>query len=899
MTEPYTLPLDDPDATLENVGGKGLNLARLARAGFPVPGGFLVTTSAYEEFVRANDLESWIEKSLAQVGTIELDDLERASDAIRARFAAGKMPAALEGAVRSAYAALDKPPVAVRSSATAEDLPNLSFAGQQDTFLNVIGEGAVLEAVLKCWGSLWTARAIGYRARNNIPHEGLALAVVVQRMVESEASGVLFTANPLTGLRAESAIDAVFGLGEALVSGQVEPDHYVVDHQAGRIVKKELGAKALALHGDRGGGVAPSDRDRGQEQALPDAQILELAELGQRVQAEYGFPQDIEWAWADGRFTVLQSRAITSLYPLPEKIPAEPLKVFFSFGAVQGMLDPMTPLGQDAIRMIFAGGARLFGFYGLNQHTQGVIYRAGERLWGNMTAVIRHPLGRRLGRGFMRYIEPGTGEQLDALWDDPRLRPGGRGWKFSTLRRLAGFMLPTAVKVILALLAPGARRAAVLAQTDRLDSAFQAQAESVRGPDASQADRVALFEALADSFPDLVPLFIPPIAASMASLNLLSHLAPDEDDEAGGGFSGSALAVTRGLPHNVTTEMDLRLWETARQLRADPAARGYFESHSVQESSRAYLDGDLPLAAQGAVADFLEAYGFRGVGEIDIGRPRWRENPAHIIQVLMGYLKLEDENQAPDRVFRRGAESAQAAIEDLVDALRATRLGWLKARLGRAAARRVRALSGLREAPKFYIVRRMGLIRKALLEAGERWVQEGVLKKPEDVFFLYYYELGALAAGKDRDWAALVEGRRADYDREMRRAQVPRLLLSDGRAFYEGLGAAEDDSGTITGSPVSPGVVEGRVRVVLDPTGASLAPGEILVCHGTDPAWTPLFMTAGGLVMEVGGMMTHGSVVAREYGIPAVVGVHQATTRLTTGQHIRMDGSSGRIEILE
>ncbi len=249
--------------------------------------------------------------------------------------------------------------MAVRSSATAEDLPNLSFAGQQDTFLNVIGEGAVLEAVLKCWGSLWTARAIGYRARNNIPHEGLALAVVVQRMVESEASGVLFTANPLTGLRAESAIDAVFGLGEALVSGQVEPDHYVVDHQAGRIVKKALGAKALALHGDRGGGVAPSNRERSQEQALPDAQILELAELGQRVQAEYGFPQDIEWAWADGRFTVLQSRAITSLYPLPEKVPAEPLKVFFSFGAVQGMLDPMTPLGQDAIRMIFAGGARL------------------------------------------------------------------------------------------------------------------------------------------------------------------------------------------------------------------------------------------------------------------------------------------------------------------------------------------------------------------------------------------------------------------------------------------------------------------------------------------------------------------------------------------------------------
>lgn len=899
MTEPYTLPLDDPTAALEKVGGKGANLARLARAGFPVPGGFLVTTSAYEEFVRANDLGSAIERSLAQIETADPGELERASGAIRARFTAGEIPAELGNALRKAYTAVDGSPVAVRSSATAEDLPNLSFAGQQDTFLNVIGERAVLEAVLRCWGSLWTARAIGYRARNHIPPDGLALAIVVQRMVESEVSGVLFTANPLTGLRAESAIDAVFGLGEALVSGQVEPDHYVVDHQAGRIVKKELGAKALALHGDRSGGVAPSNRERSQEQALPDAQILELAELGQRVQAEYDFPQDIEWAWADGQITLLQSRAITSLYPRPEGVPVEPLRVFFSFGAVQGMLDPVTPLGQDAIRLIFAGGARLFGFYGLDQHTQGVIYRAGERLWGNMTAVIRHPLGRRLGRGFLRYIEPGTGEQLDALWDDPRLQPGGRGWKISTLRRLAGFILPTAFNVILAMLSPQLRRDRIFAQAEQLDADFRAQADSVRGSDASQADRVALFGALADSFPDLVPPFIPAIAASMASLNLLSHLAPDEDDGAGGGFSGSALAVTRGLPHNVTTEMDLRLWETARQLRVDPAARDFFESHSPQEIAQSYHDGKLPPVAQKALPDFLAEYGFRGVAEIDIGRPRWRENPAPIIQILQGYLKLEDESQAPDRVFRRGAESARAAIEDLASELRKTRQGWLKARLVRGAARRVRALSGLREAPKFYIVRRMGLIRKALLGAGERWVAEGALQRPEDVFFLYYDELQALAAGAERNWAGLVAERRADYDREMRRAKVPRLLLSDGRAYYEGLRAASDESGTITGSPVSPGVVEGRVRVVLDPAGASLAPGEILVCHGTDPAWTPLFMTAGGLVMEVGGMMTHGSVVAREYGIPAVVSVHQATERLSTGQRIRMDGSSGRIELLE
>ena len=294
------LPLSSPSARLESVGGKGANLSVLARAGFPVPDGFLITTQAYRTFVEAKNL---VQKIQYRVGEIKLDDpnsLQEASEEIRAWFSSGDIPPELVTQIREAYGSLKGVPAAVRSSATAEDLPDLSFAGQQDTYLNVIGEAALLTAVVDCWSSLWTARAIGYRARSAIVHEGVTLGVVVQEMVPSEVSGVLFTANPLTGLRTEAVIDATLGLGEALVAGHVEPDHYVIDLKQGEILTKTLGSKGIAIHGKAGGGVRTEVIDAAHSQALPDEQILELARLGSQIAELYDFPQDIEWAWAGG-----------------------------------------------------------------------------------------------------------------------------------------------------------------------------------------------------------------------------------------------------------------------------------------------------------------------------------------------------------------------------------------------------------------------------------------------------------------------------------------------------------------------------------------------------------------------------------------------------------------------
>jgi len=357
------------------------------------------------------------------------------------------------------------------------------------------------------------------------------------------------------------------------------------------------------------------------------------------------------------------------------------------------------------------------------------------------------------------------------------------------------------------------------------------------------------------------------------------------------------MVITRALPDNVTTQMDLTLWDTAKAIRADPAAADAFRQLDAATLAGRYLAGALPAAAQAAVAQFMERYGMRGLGEIDLGQPRWRDDPTATMHTLQSYLQI-DPGQAPDAVFARGQRAAQEAIASLAAAARRQRGGWLRERLVRGAARRIRVLMGARETPKFLLIREFGLARGALLAAGQGIAAAGIIDQADDLVYLTVAELQALAAHQPQDWKSLIAERRAAYQREARRRQVPRLLISDGRAFYEGVGAQTDTGQVISGSPVSPGVVEGAVHVVLDPGTARLAPGEILVCPGTDPAWTPFFMVAGGLITEVGGLMTHGSVVAREYGIPAVVGVDRATQRLKTGQRIRLDGSSGQIVLL-
>lgn len=888
----FILPLTSPSASLEQVGGKGANLAELARAGFPVPPAFLITTAAYTAFVETNGLATTI---LDLAGTIQPDDpvaLDTVSAKIRALFEAGSMPDQVAREIRTAYCALPDSstqtlPVAVRSSATAEDLPGLSFAGQQDTYLNIAGEDAVLDAVKRCWGSLWTARAIGYRARNKIDPKDVALAVVVQTMIPSEVSGILFTANPLTGRRDEIVIDASYGLGEAIVSGQVEPDHYAVNPKTWQITARKLGAKALAILPRAGGGTDQVSEQAADRQALSDEQILELAQLSERVAAHFGSPQDIEWAWANNKLWLVQSRPITSLYPLPVRNDhPEGVRVYFSVNSIQGLTEPFTPLGRDALTTFMGGFLRLLH---IPRTVDEVVFDAGGRLFVDVTEVARDPRLRRVLFGILGNADPGALQIMKRLVADGVIPTE----KTVSTRRIAitiSNIVPIAFRAIRAMIAPEIMRRQAPLRGNRYIARVRRHikhAHTLRQKltalrvDAGNTIKYLFLYILSIALPGLFTL---PLVTR--ALHRWLDLNP-----------GAAMKLVRSLPGNVTTEMDLRLWATAQKIRSDKASYEYMSSQPVETQVAAFKREEMPQIAQQAISRFLDRYGMRAVGEIDMGRPRWRENPQSLFQTLASYITIGDPNLAPDAVFRRGAIEAERAAAEYIAETRNLRWGKLKAMLLGAAIKRMRLLIGLREMPKFYLIKILDAYRSTLLESGQEMAKTGVLEQAEDIFFVPLAQLRRFANGAKLDLQRIVKEQRALYERERGRRQMPRVLLSTGEAFYEGL--SEAGTNDLVGAGVSPGVVEGRVRVVLDPHGVRLQPGEILVCPATDPGWTPLFLSAGGLVMELGGMITHGSVVAREYGIPAVVGVHNATTRLHTGQRIRVDGSQGRVTILD
>jgi pyruvate,water dikinase len=401
-----------------------------------------------------------------------------------------------------------------------------------------------------------------------------------------------------------------------------------------------------------------------------------------------------------------------------------------------------------------------------------------------------------------------------------------------------------------------------------------------------QARIAAMHESMEEMFPILLVRFGPIMPVGAAGMNVLRIVGGPE-----------ALETMRSLDGNVTTEMDLALWRAAEAIRADAEAREAVLGVPAAEVAAAYLVGALPTVAQRAIGEFLDEFGIRGVGEIDLGRARWRDDPTGAIVSLQAYVGLPDDAKGPAVEYAEGKQVAQAATERLVTQLAASGMaGRVKAAAVSRLIRTIRGGFGGRETPKFTIVREFALIRSALLESGRELVEAGRLDDPYDVMYCHLGDLQQAWSLPEGQLQRRVRANKEAYGREARRRQVPRLLLGDGRAFYEGMA---DEGGDLMGSPVSPGVVEGRVRVVLSPATSGLQQGEILVCPGTDPAWTPLFLTAGGLVTEVGGLMTHGAVVAREYGLPAVVGVHAATERLITGQLIRLDGSSGHITVLE
>lgn len=882
-------------APLRLVGGKALNLGRLTAADFPVPRGFCLTTDAYRlaappalaalaarldaaaDGAPADSATGAAAGQAAGPGPAELDRLAASA---RELILSAPVPPGVDAALREAYGLLGaQPAVAVRSSATAEDLPFASFAGQQDSFTGVSGADAVVDAVRRCWASLWTDRAVAYRSANGISHREVGLAVVVQLMVDAATAGVMFTANPVTGTRTETVINASPGAGQAVVSGAVNPDQFTVDTATAAVLAR-----------------VPGDGGPARGWSLADAELTELTRLGDAVQRLFGAPQDVEWVIdAAGKAWLTQSRPITTLYPLEDPFsntptpidpPSAGARVYLCGTLFQGLTRPITPIGLAAL--------------GLMRNRKGPwrYVNPGLRMYVDLTAIVQNKWGRRYLTRVLPLADGRSAAIFPELLADPRFalrqrprkalpRPARATGGGQVQGAEASTTLAMLLGLIPALLGAALRPEAELRRAEAYGKRLEA--ELVLPEPATAVQRLDYTEQITNRTIDgLIRATLPGPSVGYIMLavarRLLRGIAPPRELE----------AVLRGLPHNVTTEMDLELWQLAVGIGADPDSRDVFLAQDPARLAAAYRAGSLPAPAQAGVRDFLVRYGHRAVAEIDLGMPRWSDQPDHILGMISNYLRVEDPEQAPDRQFRRAAEHAEERIRSLVE--RAGARGQWRARLLELSLRRVRELSGLRELPKFHIVKILGEMHRQLLLVGEELVRAGVIAAPDDVFFLDFAELRVALRGAGMQ--PLVASRRRLYDVELRRRHIPRVLLSDGTDVEAAVMAKRPATGALSGTPASAGTATGLVRVILDPVGARLEPGEILVAPSTDPGWTPLFMTAGALVMEMGGVISHGAVVAREYGIPAVVGVPDATTRLHTGQRVTVDGAAGTVQEL-
>jgi phosphoenolpyruvate synthase/pyruvate phosphate dikinase len=842
-------------------GGKGASLGELARIdGVRVPRGFCVTTDAFRRIMASAVAIDEALDRLTQQDPGDRDGIRTYAAELRKTIEAIAMPDDLAAAITGAVARLDEHVAyAVRSSATAEDLPTASFAGQQDTFLNVAGPAAILEHVSRCWASLFTERAVTYRLRNGIDHRQVHMAVVVQRMVIPQASGILFTADPVNGNRKIESVDASFGLGEALVSGLVNPDMFKVRDD--EIVQKIVASKQLAIQAHPGGGTQhlAIDPARQAQPALTDAQVVELARLGRRIEAHFGRPQDIEWCLAGDDFHIVQSRPITTLFPIPAAADDAP-HVYVSVGHQQMMTDAMKPLGISVWQL-----------------TAGVpMHEAGGRLFVDVSRHLASPANRdRLVAGF-GTSDPLTGDALHTIVERdfiPLVSDDGPVPRFLA----SPDPIETDPAIVDELIATN--RASV--------AALRRDIGSKTGP--------ALIDTILEDIPEMKRILFEPRSHQvfMSAMEAAGWL--NEHLEEWLGEKNVADTLTQSVPNNVTSEMGLALLDVADAIRPHPDVIAFMQRADDDD----FLD-ELPTLEGGpqartAIRAYLDEYGMRCVGEIDITRPRWSERPSMLVAVILANIENFEAGEGTRR-FEQGRVEAEAKEREVLERLRALPGGDAKAGETKQMIDRVRTFIGYREYPKYGIVSRYFVYKQALLGEAGRLVQAGVLREAEDVFFLTFPEIEDVVRTQEVDSELIRE--RKDAFASYHALTPPRVLTSEGEAVAGSYRRKDVPAGALVGLPVSAGTIEGRARVIADIERADLKTGDILVTAFTDPSWSPLFVTIEGLVTEVGGLMTHGAVIAREYGLPAVVGVEHATQLIPDGQMIRVHGTEGYVELL-
>jgi len=851
MSRVYTLPLADPQATIETVGGKGASLARLSTAGLPVPDGFQITTEAYSRFVRGSGLEEQILAAVSAVIPDQPATLEEASRRIGRLFAQSEMPEDIAEAIRHAYAKLGggDSPVAVRSSATAEDMPGMSFAGQLETYLNLHGEAMVLEGVKRCWASLWTARAISYMAMNRIEPREVSMAVVIQELIPAEASGIMFTANPLTGARDRVVINAAWGLGEAIVGGQVTPDTIVVDKVSWKVIEQQISRKdMMTVRTQAGTHEEPVPADRRTRAALNPAQATGLARIGVQVEELYGQPMDIEWALDHGRFFIVQARPITALRghdpaagEWNDSLAGDYLWTRTNYG--EAVPDVMTPCTWSLVQILMADAELSIGPY--------IVYgNIGGRLYKNlsMDASLAAAFGISPKR-LMDMSEDAFGRLPEGL-EIPIVR-------LSRLHLLR-MALPVVANDLLRMRANRKRLPAFLRAAPERCETLRARVQATSGPE----ELAALWHT------DVAPFF-----------HEACHML-----EAAASQGGAAIVMIRRNLQKLVGKDDANALLTGLSTSSGPLA-----------SLGPLLS--LTQLAQGKIdqATFARQFGHRGPHEMEVSIPRPAEDPNWIDTQLAGLRQTQGDATA---LLARQEMLRNAAWE------RSLRRYPRKETSMRRKIDRWASIARDREAARSEVVRAFWVLRSFVQRAG---VLTG---QGESIFFLSIDEILSLLGG-DQASLAYIPARRAAYERYCALPPYPMLIRGRFDPFewaadperrsdmFDALRGSMPFKGAIAGFPGAAGIVEGQARVIARvEDGDQLQAGEILVTTLTNVGWTPLFPRAAAVVTDVGAPLSHAAIVARELGIPAVVGCGDATMRLKTGDRIRVDGGKGLVEII-
>jgi phosphoenolpyruvate synthase/pyruvate phosphate dikinase len=847
------------------VGGKGANLGELSKINeIQVPEGFCVTTEAYKKVIETNQELNLLLDELARFKAHERENISTVSAKIRMLIENISIPRDIANEIEEYLIKFgDNNAYAVRSSATAEDLPTASFAGQQDTYLNIIGKEAILKHISKCWASLFTDRAVIYRLQNGFDHLKVRLSVVIQKMVFPQAAGILFTADPVTGNRKVLSIDASFGLGEAMVSGLVNADLYKVCN--GNIVDKKISTKKLAIYASKDGGT--KEHQIGLEmqhtQALTDKQILQLASIGRKIEEHFSCPQDIEWCLADNEFYIVQSRPITTLFPPPEANDQEN-HVYVSVGHQQMMTDAMKPLGLS--------------FFLLT--TPAPMRTAGGRLFVDITQMLASHAGRHTLLNVLGKSDPlikdalttiiGRGNFIKLLQDEPVAAK-------SVLHRDYEALNDYDPTIVSDLIRSSQTWIASLKQNIKLKSGpdlFDFIMEDIRHLKKTSAD--------SQSF-----------GVIMTGMNALSWINEKMNEWLGEKNAGDTLA--QSVPNNITSEMGLELLNIADVIRPYPAVIEYLQG--IEDDTffdeLARFDGGKEILA--AIDAYLNKYGMRCAGEIDITKNRWREKPITLVPIILNNIKNFGFG-AGNRRFEQGQQEALKKEQELLDRLPQLPDGAQKAKETKRMIDLIRNFAGYREYPKYSIISRYWVYKQALLKEAGQLVQANVIHEKEDIYYLTFEELREVVRTHNLD-PQLISKRKEEHKLH-EKLTPPRVITSDGEIITGQYKRENLPAGAIVGLAVSTGIIEGRARVILNMEDADLEDGDILVTTFTDPSWTPLFVSIKGLVTEVGGLMTHGAVIAREYGLPAVVGVENATKLIKDGQQIRVNGTDGYVEIL-